>query len=659
MADERPVRNYDGNYITCYPGSNQTDDGKLNMEFNMARFVTRVSSKNFCIVKPSYELTQFRGSNGKPQIQVGVGQCSINGMDLIMTQTLTIDAPEQAGTFYLAFKLARDSSNNVLGDSVYGVTRTFEGVYLTYFDEKPDPLTDPDMLFLGKVVYDGTNIIELEEDPDKYGRLWAEDILCKLADPKHPDITRIILQDWIYKVPDWYVSKEGDVEYGEIDFMATRDTQGTYVIHIQANNDNNSEMIMKAASLGTNEQNRILKTYATNNGIEIDIGQSQLKSNTGNNYALDLTTPNKINVNSQNDISIIGQNSLSLGTGNTGLAPKLLIQGNKATYTSNIVSGLKDEVVFASSTLQHIIGKSIFQYTLANTKLALLGTDTSEFDIGANTDLQQSARVKNTLYIGSASTFGTDTTYLKSNEWKLASGNNYITMTPGVASLINTTANSGYVEVKQSNSAYSKLYNTGKLDLYNSGTNPQIQLTDGSYSVILKQTSGAKGNGSGTVSILDITAGHSKFGGDITATGEIRASKVYNAVYNDIVEFMEKEDYDEVIEAGDIVYFNESGKVSKYHEGINPTAIAGIVSSEETYGYALGGDGLEDNQKVPVALKGRVYVKTDNTNFKPGDFVSVDSCGCVYKGDPHIFDIFTLGIATMPEKDGKVFVMIK
>ena len=34
MAD-RPVRNYDGNYITCYPGSNQTDDGKLNMEFNM------------------------------------------------------------------------------------------------------------------------------------------------------------------------------------------------------------------------------------------------------------------------------------------------------------------------------------------------------------------------------------------------------------------------------------------------------------------------------------------------------------------------------------------------------------------------------------------------------------------------------------------------
>ena len=40
-----PVVNYDGGYITCYPGSNQTDNGKLNLEFNMARLVTRVTSK--------------------------------------------------------------------------------------------------------------------------------------------------------------------------------------------------------------------------------------------------------------------------------------------------------------------------------------------------------------------------------------------------------------------------------------------------------------------------------------------------------------------------------------------------------------------------------------------------------------------------------------
>ena len=123
---------------------------------------------------------------------------------------------------------------------------------------------------------------------------------------------------------------------------------------------------------------------------------------------------------------------------------------------------------------------------------------------------------------------------------------------------------------------------------------------------------------------------------------------------------MEKADYKEIIEPGDVVYFNNEGKVCKWKEGISSTAIAGVVSSEETYGYALGGAGLEDNQKVPVALKGRVWVKTDNTNIKAGDLICVDSCGCVYKGDYNVFNfIYTLGIATKPEENGKVWMMIK
>ena len=124
-----PVVNYDGGYITCYPGSNQTDNGKLNLEFNMARLVTRVTSKNFCIVKPSYEITELISNTGKQQLQIGIGQCSINGMDLIMSSEIVIDAPESAGTYYLGFKLARGESNNVLGDQAYGVSITFKGLY--------------------------------------------------------------------------------------------------------------------------------------------------------------------------------------------------------------------------------------------------------------------------------------------------------------------------------------------------------------------------------------------------------------------------------------------------------------------------------------------------------------------------------------------------
>lgn len=228
---KQSISGYYGNDITCYPGSNQTDDGKLQLEFNMARFITRLSSKNFCTVKPSFEISVvYDKDTAAPALQISEGQASINGMDLIMTSTCTIDPPMKAGTYYLAFKLARDSSNNVLGDLVYGVETVFKGVYLTYFDTKPDPLTDMDMLYLGQITWDGTTFTEIKEDEDKYGRLWAEDILSKLQDPKHPDITRINLQEWINKVPDWYFSKEGDTIYGPISIKSDRNSNTTGVI---------------------------------------------------------------------------------------------------------------------------------------------------------------------------------------------------------------------------------------------------------------------------------------------------------------------------------------------------------------------------------------------------------------------------------------------
>lgn len=674
MAD-RPVRNYDGNYITCYPGSNQSDDGKLNMEFNMARFVTRVSSKNFCIVKPSYELKTFRGPNGKPQIQVGTGQCSINGMDLIMTQTLTIDPPEAAGTYYLAFKLARDDApnpnnlGNVLGDSIYGVTRTFEGVYLTYFDEKPDPLTDPDMLYLGKVTFDGTNITELEEDPDKYGRLWAEDILAKMKDWKHPDKERMILQDWIYKVPDWYVSKEGDVIFGPLEFLAGRDPYidgtpenhedlgtGRYGIRAEAiYNDEletrTTKIDIKGPEVLPTDEDKRLSIYASDSGIECDLGRSVLRSNSNNNYALELTTPRNINVTTDNNISLIGKNKVTIGTGSNGSTPKLEMTGNKFTLSSTTASGLKDEVVFASGTVQHIIGGSILQYTANNSKLALLGTATNYFDIVPNVDMTTNARVQGTLYIGNSASYGSDTTKLTKTEWLLTNGSNTSKINGGIIDLYNTTAGSGYINTRQGTNVYSKLINNGNLELSNSGANTNITFKDGntSYDTKIYKTNGAK--------TLNLDATLVKVSNNLTATGDIRANRVFNAVYNDIVEFMEKDVYEEDIRPGDVVYFTDSGKVTKWNSYINPNAIAGVVSSEETYGYALGGHGLANFQKVPVGLKGRVYLNVGNLEVKVGDMIAVDINGELYVTEE--YGINVLGIATKQDENGRVFLMLK
>ena len=659
-----PVKTYDGNYITCYPGSNQSDDGKLNMEFNMARLVTRVSSKNFCIVKPSFELKSINGNNGKRQIEVGVGECSINGMDLIMTQKLTIDLPEDAGTYYLAFKLKRDEApnpnnkGNVLGDTIYGITRTFEGIYLTFYDSKPEPLIDMDMLYLGKVEWDGINITSLEEDEDKYGRLWAEDIMCKIKDPKHPDISRMILQDWIYKIPDWYVSKEGDVEYGEIDFMAGRSTEGTYGVHIKAVDDNNSEFIMKAPLIDINsEEDRFLKVFASNNGLDIRLGKSRLLSSAVNNYDLILTTPNNIGVTSDKIISLIGKTGLSLGTGNNGQGPKLSLKDNEVTISSSInTNGLVDKVTVGTDTLTHTIGKSVLRYSSDTSSLILQDTDTNFFKLNPNVDIGNNIRVKETLYLGWESIYGNEKSYLTDDEWKISDGTSSIVFTPKTQILVDSIADSGYVKVTNKlngASSYGTLFNSGKLELYNSSANSQILFKNGSpsYDVILKHTTGNKGNGTGTVGILDITAGHIKASGDLTVTGEIRASKVYNAVYNDYAEIFEK-DENEVIECGDVICIRRDGLVHRVDGEKDFNTIIGICS--DSAGMLLGGKDIPEEKQVVVGMCGKIWTKSNDKTIAPGDMVKVLSDGTIMRTDDrHI----RFGIALSNNINGKVRIV--
>ena len=643
MAD-RPVRNYDGEYITCYPGSNQHDDGKLNLEFNMARLVTRVTSKNFCIVKPSFELTLVRDNKGFPQIQVGTGQCSINGRDIIINQTITIDAPEKAGDFYLALHLARDPHGNVFGDQIYGVTTTFMGIYLTYFDEKPDPVTDPDILYLGKLTYDGKNITALEEDEDKYGRIWAEDILAKMKDWKHPDTTRMILQDLIYKIPDWYVSKEGDVIFGALEFLPGRDPNilGTPDIHedlgtgkygiraeaiLNADGTKSAKIDIKAPNIDTTDPDKTIKILVDNTGFETRLGQSVLKSNSTNNYALALTTPRDILVNSQGKVSIVGQDELVIGTGTNGQQPKLGFKGNTATFVDSTTPDLKDEIVFNRTTLQHIIGKSIFQYN--NSNLSLLETNTNYFNIAPNTDFAKNIRVKDYIYLGNSATYGSEPNYLTSNKLKFVSGSNSTEIGVGSAILINPTNNAGLLTVKKNTTAYSTLYNTGKLELYNSDTNntPKILFKNGSsgYDNSIEHLVGTNASGT-TVGILSLNSKLVKATGDLTVTGDIRARKVYNAVYNGFGEIFKK-DKNEIIEYGDIVCVRDDGLVHKVSNTKDLDTIIGICS--DTIGVEMGGANIDKNEQVEVEMVGQIWVKTNNLDLKPGQMVEALPDGTV------------------------------
>lgn len=331
----------------------------------MARIVTRVTSKNFCIVKPSFDLEQATDLEGNPMLKVDKGQACINGMDLIINQSNRIYPPDEAGDYYLALHLWRDSSSNVLGDLVIGVTKQFKGVYLDWWNERVE---DVDCLWLGKVHWDGTSFTSIEEDPEKYGRIWAKDILCKLEDWKHPDDTGMILQDWIYKVPDWYLSKEGDVIFGPIEFLAGRDpdVEGTFDDHedlgtgkygarIGAIDEDNSEFMLKAPSVSADNTSKVIYLKATDTGINGRVGNAILNCSANNNYNWMLNAMGRLELN--------GTQGVTLSSGVNKTDCKLTLDDNIAELSDSTCTKGTVKYTFATNSITEKFGNGITNVT--------------------------------------------------------------------------------------------------------------------------------------------------------------------------------------------------------------------------------------------------------------------------------------------------------
>ena len=544
----------------------------------MARLVTRVTSKNFCLINPSFELSAVTDLEGIPMVQVTGGQACINGMDIIATQDLRIYMPDEAGTYLLALHLWRDRNGNVFGDDIVGIGGAgiggfFSGVYLDWWTEKDE--NDTDILWLGSVTWNGTEITDIQEDLDKYGRIWAKDILCKLEDWKHPDNTRMILQDWIYKTPDWYVSKEGDVVFGAIEFLAGRDEDvdgtlanhqdlgtGLYGTRIEAIDENNARMVIKAPSVLESDIDNLFIVRGTNNGTILSIGQSEISSTSTDNYNLNILSPNEIVINATDNLNLKSDSQIKIEAD----TENVLVYGNTGV---TIASGNNQE----------------------NSKI------TVEDDLITFSDASCS--------LGDMSIeFGSNTL---SQYW------------------CNTPAALTGIKVTGSDATISTALNTFNI---NAGT-----------------------NNTGTVNV-----GANTF----RVSGDIRANRVFNAVYNDIAEFMEKYDSNEVITAGDIVVFMPDGRVTKAINAVGPDCanrIAGIVSGPETMGYVLGGEGLTDDERVPVGLAGRVYLNVGELAVQAGDLIALKNDGTL-----EIVSDYTravVGKATKASDNGRVYVLIK
>lgn len=107
----------------------------------------------------------------------------------------------------------------------------------------------------------------------------------------------------------------------------------------------------------------------------------------------------------------------------------------------------------------------------------------------------------------------------------------------------------------------------------------------------------------------------------LNCDGYLYATKVYNAVWNDLAEFMPKS---ENANPGEVLIMTEGGVAPSKLRG--DRAVVGVYS--DTFGYALGADDQEN--KCPVGISGRVWVKVKE-EVKIGDLLISDENGFATK----------------------------
>ena len=135
----------------------------------------------------------------------------------------------------------------------------------------------------------------------------------------------------------------------------------------------------------------------------------------------------------------------------------------------------------------------------------------------------------------------------------------------------------------------------------------------------------------------------------VNLEGYFYATRVYNAMWNDLAEFMECNDPGKA-EAGEIFVIDENGKLSKSHERALKTVV-GVYS--DTYGYALGAENKDT--KVPIGLSGRVDVKIKEKCSRGDLLVSEkDGFASVAKSDEENIRGVVIGKALSDKHDESV-----
>jgi hypothetical protein len=213
-----------------------------------------------------------------------------------------------------------------------------------------------------------------------------------------------------------------------------------------------------------------------------------------------------------------------------------------------------------------------------------------------------------------------------------------------------TTLNKAQVETALTGTITSHAHNGAQIvDATEANTASKIVKRDASGNFSASTITAALSGNASSATTADQVKGVS-FHADATApTGTTRlncegylyATRVYNPVYGDLAEFMDKDFAFEAL-PGDVLVQTESGLAPSSKRA--DVTVVGVYS--DSFGYALNAEDPES--KYPVALAGSVWIKVKEP-LKIGDFLVSDVDGFASKATEEELKIFGVVIGKVLE----------
>lgn len=642
--------------INAYPSSNSVDTGKLMLEENITELTTKLTLRNFCYTSEDYKLTLLDNS----QVQIGPGNCNILGYGIhTTTENLILDKPDstiEVGKAYVCLRLAYDSSNHILGDvGIEGGTKYFNGVYALWMMESQ--FTD-DTLVLGSADWDGTNITNLEENPDKEMIFDIDKILV------FPGIN---LQDFLNGISRKYVHRDGDkaVEidlltgedvyngtggdiYGNIFFKTGREDTGENDYGIKLGVENKQQSIIEVKPFS--EYAREFKTIIGSSNVRsyIQLGMSEIAYvNSADTLSIEgcpvligdeTTIDNTLTVRtSANRYDFQPENFTSLNSFGK------IIQGHQTIEDVN-----SSYIQFEDTSNAQYYANILYNYSTHTLNIG--GSNSSiSFNLPVSFD-DIIVRDNHKIIFEPRS----NNTYIKGEELRLGDVNKYIEYLSGSFKVVSNQSTS--IKVEDSvNHSYSEMFNSGLITLQSRNSSSaaagiKFQGNGSSTSVLLSNQYNTK--------ILKLT-GNFVVDGDVST---VNGGRVFNAVYNDYAENYYKDNVMEIVEPGDIICVDDkTQKYRKVREISDLKLVVGVCS--DTYGFLLGGDENMSKEQmaleyIPVGVSGRVYVKTDDQDILPGNLLKSDVNAKAVRAYASCDRGCIIGKALESPKNGKVYMQI-